>query len=215
MNDTSSPRGQKVAYIRVSTKDQNLARQEALAKKCKDSGGQAFREKQTAKDRKGRPRLRDAIAYCRRGDTLIVWSVDRLARSLRDLRDIISELHAKGVAVHFVKDGMTFAPDETASASQKLQLNILGVFAEFERDISKERQREGIAEAKKKGVYEKRRKRWALTAEQIMNARERIELGVAVAKVARDLGVSRQTLYTALKDESYGNQPEAKENDDE
>lgn len=207
MNDTTTQKGQKVAYIRVSTKDQNLARQEALAEECKASGGEAFREKQSGKDRKARPRLRDAIAYCRRGDTLVVWSVDRLARSLRDLQDIIAELHAKGVAVHFVKDGMTFAPDETASASQKLQLNILGVFAEFERDISKERQREGIAEAKRKGVYNNRKKKWALTAEQIANARERIDLGVAVAKVARDLGVSRQTLYTALSDETYGNQP--------
>lgn len=213
MNDTVTPKGQKVAYIRVSTKDQNLARQEALASECEGAGGKAFREKQSGKDRKGRPQLREAMDYCRSGDMLMVWSVDRLARSIRDLQDIISEMLAKGVAVHFVKDGMTFAPDETASAAQKLQLNIMGVFAEFERDISKERQREGIAEAKKKGVYNNRKKKWALTAEQIANARDRIDLGVAVAKVARDLGVSRQTLYTALSDETYGNQP-SKEADD-
>ena len=89
-----------------------------------------------------------------------------------------------------------------------MQLNILGVFAEFERDISKERQAEAIAEAKRVGTYRKRKKRYALTVEQIEGARKRVAVGVAVAKVARDLGVSRPTLYKAMNDESYGSQPD-------
>ncbi|GAA1231267.1 recombinase family protein [Microbacterium phyllosphaerae] len=207
MIDTPHPNGQEVAYLRVSTRDQNLARQEALAASCEASGGRSFREKQSGKDRKARPQLRLAIDYCRDGDTLVVWSVDRLARSIRDLRDIVAELLAKGVSVRFEKDGMSFAPGERATAAQNLQLNILGVFAEFERDISRERQAEGIAQAKKKGTYKKRKKRYALALEQIEIARERIDLGVPVAKVARDLGVSRPTLYRAMNDESYGTQP--------
>lgn len=205
MIDKQQPSGQEVAYLRVSTRDQNLDRQQEMA----DRADKAFPEKESAKDRKGRPELRRAIDYCRDGDTLVVWSVDRLARSIRDLSAIIDELHAKGVSVRFEKDGLTFAPGERATASQKLQLNILGVFAEFERDISRERQAEGIIEAKKKGVYKNRKKSWALTAEQIEAARNRIALKVPVAVVARDLGVSRPTLYRALNDESYGSQPNA------
>jgi DNA invertase Pin-like site-specific DNA recombinase len=138
----------------------------------------------------------------------VVWSVDRLARSIRDLRDITAELLAKGVSVRFEKDGLSFAPGERATAAQNLQLNILGVFAEFERNISKERQAEGIVEAKKKGTYRKRKKRYALSVDQIEAARERVALGVAVAKVAGDLGVSCPTLYKAMNDDSYGSQPD-------
>lgn len=205
MIDKQQPRGQEVAYLRVSTRDQNLDRQQEMAERA----DKAFPEKESAKDRKGRPELRRAIDYCRDGDTLVVWSVDRLARSIRDLSAIIDELHAKGVSVRFEKDGLTFAPGERATASQKLQLNILGVFAEFERDISRERQAEGIIEAKKKGVYKNRKRNWALTADQIEAARNRIVLKVPVAVVARDLGVSRPTLYKALKDDSYGSQPDS------
>ncbi|MBD8583779.1 recombinase family protein [Frigoribacterium sp. CFBP 8766] len=214
MIDAQHPTGQEVAYIRVSTKDQNLARQEALAAPCEASGGRSFKEKQSGKDRQARPQLRLAIDYCRSGDTLAVWSVDRLARSIRD-RDIIAELLAKGMSVRFEKDGLSFAPGERATAAQSLQLNILGVFAEFERDISKERQAEGIAEAKKAGTYRKRKKRYALTFDQIEGARKRVGLGVAVAMVARDLGVSRPTLYKAMNDENNGLQPDIEAIDSE
>lgn len=197
------PRGQNVAYLRVSGKNQNLDRQEAMA----EQADKAYREKKTGTNR-DRPVLKECLEYLRTGDTLQVWSVDRLARSLRDLKNMTAELLERGISLHFVKDNFVFAPDSEASAVQKLQYNNLGVYAEFERDLARERQAEGIVEGQKKKVYQKRAKRWALSTEQIEQARNRIDLGVPVAKVARDLGVSRPTLYRALKDETYGSQPD-------
>lgn len=139
------PRGQTVAYIRVSGKNQNLDRQEAMAKQA----DKAYREKKTGTTRE-RPVLKECLEYLREGDTLQVWSVDRLARSLRDLKNLTAELLERGISLHFIKDGLIFAPDSEASAVQKLQYNSLGVYAEFERDLARERQAEGIVEAKKK-----------------------------------------------------------------
>lgn len=179
--------GQVVGYARVSTTDQNLGRQrEALAGVDK-----LFEEERSGKDR-ARPKLVEALAYVREGDTFRVKSPDRLARSTVDLLAILDELGGKGVAVEFVD-----APQlNTASAQGRFMLTILGAVAELERATTRERQAEGIALAKARGVYKGRTK--ALTPEQVQSARERVDAGVPKAVVARDLGVSRQTLYDAL-----------------
>ena len=201
MIDRTNQAGQVVAYLRVSTKDQNLDRQEAMAA----DAHRVFKEKKTGTHR-DRPELKEALAYTRKGDTLVVWSVDRLARSIRDLKNITDEQVKKGVTVHFVKDNMTFSESEEATAIQKMQFNILGVFAEFERDISRERQAEGIAEAIKKDVYKNRKKKFALTAEQVEAIKASAALGVPKSKLAKDYHVSRQTIYTVLSDDAYGMQ---------
>ncbi|MBA4504023.1 recombinase family protein, partial [Corynebacterium sanguinis] len=125
----------------------------------------------------------------------IVASIDRLARSLVDLRMIIDKITAKGASVHFVKESLTFSQDSTDPRAT-LMLGILGSFAEFERAIIRERQSEGIALAKKAGKYKGRKR--ALTLEKVEEARRRADSGEAKVAIARDLGVSRATLYRAL-----------------
>lgn len=181
--------GQTVGYVRVSSADQNEARQvEALS-----GAERLFTDKVSGKNTE-RPALAQMLAYVREGDTVRVASLDRLARNLDDLRRLVTDLTAKGVRVEFVKEGLTFTGDDNAMA--RLLLSVMGAFAEFERSLIRERQAEGIAVAKARGVYKGRAK--ALSAEQVAEARESIAQGIPKAKVARDLGVSRQTLYSAL-----------------
>lgn len=179
-------KGQVVGYARVSTADQNLDRQrEALG-----DADRVFEEKASAKDRE-RPVLAEMLAYVREGDTVVVKSPDRLARSTRDLLDLLSELKDKGVAVRF-SDSPAL---DTGTAQGTFMLTVLGAVAELERELIAERRAEGIALAKKAGKYDRGPK---LSAEQIAVARQRVTEGVPKAVVARDLGVSRQTLYDAL-----------------
>jgi DNA invertase Pin-like site-specific DNA recombinase len=181
--------GQVVGYVRVSSTDQNEARQvEALT-----GTDRLFVDKLSGKNTE-RPALTEMLAYVREGDTVRVASLDRLARNLDDLRRLVTELTAKGVRVEFIKEALTFTGE--ANPMSKLLLSMLGAVAEFERELIRERQAEGIAIAKAKGVYKGRKP--ALTAEQVRQARERVSQGVPKAAVARDLGVSRQTLYAAL-----------------
>ena len=121
--------------------------------------------------------------------------MDRLARSLKDLRDIVDEILVKGASVHFVKEGQTYSPDTHDPMSQLL-LNMLGAFAEFERSLIRERQAEGIRLARVAGKYRGRVR--ALTPEQAERARQLVALGMPKARVARDLGVNRSTIYRAL-----------------
>lgn len=181
--------GQTVGYIRVSSLDQNIDRQQETlvgVDRC-------FVDKVSGKST-DRPQLAEMIKYVREGDTVRVASMDRLARNLDDLRRLVRDLTAQGVRVEFVKECLTFTGDDTPMAT--LLLSVMGAFAEFERSLIRERQAEGIAVAKAKGVYKGRAK--ALNAKQIEEARERIANKVPKAVVARDLGVSRQTLYAAL-----------------
>lgn len=176
-----------MGYARVSSTDQNLDRQrEALG-----TVDRLFEEQTSGKDRE-RPVLAQALAYVRAGDLFRVQSPDRLARSTMDLLAIVQELDDRGVGVEFV-DVPTLS---TNSPQGRLVLTILAAVAEYERELIRQRQAEGIAEAKKRGVYKGRTK--ALTPEQIKEARERVAGGVPKARVARDAGVSRQTLYDAL-----------------
>ena len=177
--------GQQVGYIRVSSIDQNTIRQlDGL------SLDKTFVEKLSGKDIY-RPVLQECLAYIRDGDTLHVHSIDRLARNAKDLLNLVEEMIGKGVNLKFHKNNLTFSPDSKDHMA-KLQLTMLAAFAEFERELIKERQREGIAIAKAQGKYAKRRK---ITDELIAEAKARTERGEPVSRVAKDLKVSRETLY--------------------
>lgn len=180
-----------IAYIRASSEAQNLARQEDL----KNDADKIFEEKVSGKDR-DRPQLDLLIDFAREGDTVTVWSIDRLARSLRDLDSIVTDLTNKGVTVHFVKENMKFSPTEADDLYQKVMFQVLGAFAEFERNLSKQRQAEGIAKAKAAGKYRGRKR--TLTDEQVADIRARIQDGIPLARLAREHGVSRTTLYREL-----------------
>lgn len=185
---TVSPIGQVIGYARVSSAGQNLDRQlEALR-----SAGceRIFQEKVSAATR-NRGELEAALVYLREGDTLVCTPMDRLARSLPDLHSIVHELTDRGVSVRFLKEGQIYS-QESDSVS-KLLLNLLGAVAEFERSLIRERQAEGIARAKERGVYKGRKK--SLNMEQVSHLKDLIEKGVPKAAVARQLGISRASVY--------------------
>lgn len=185
--------GQKVSYLRVSSKDQSIARQrEALAHL---DIRKEFVDEISARSRADRPGLHACLEYLRDGDELHVASIDRLARSLIDLKQLITELTNDGVTVVFHKEGLRFAAD-TDDPTANLMLGVLGSFAEFERAIIRERQAEGIALAKKAGKYTGRPK--ALSDEQVADARRRIKAGESKTSVAAGLGIGRSTLYRYL-----------------
>lgn len=178
--------GKRIGYVRVSTLDQNESRQLEGVQLDK-----RFVDKASGKDTK-RPQLQAALDYVRNGDVLVVHSMDRLARNLDDLRRIVMELTGRGVVVEFVKEHLTFTSED--SAMSKLLLSVMGAFAEFERSLIRERQREGIALAKKAGVYKGRKP--SLTPERIAQLRARVAAGEKKAALAREFGISRETLYS-------------------
>lgn len=190
MTTGTKPKGQTIGYVRVSTLDQNTDRQlEGL------SLDKVFTDKASGKDT-DRPQLQAALEYVREGDTLVCHSMDRLARNLDDLRRMVKELTGKGVAIRFVKESLTFTGDDSPMAT--LLLSVMGAFAEFERSLIKERQREGIAVAKAKGVYRGRKP--AMSAEQItaLKAQDKERGGKNRAELAKLHGISRETLYQYL-----------------
>jgi len=184
--------GKRVGYIRVSTLEQNTERQLEGVELDK-----RFADKASGKDA-NRPQLRAALDYLREGDVLIVHSMDRLARNLDDLRGIVLGLNARRVAVEFVKEHLMFTGED--SAMSKLLLSLMGAFAEFERSLLKERQREGISIAKAKGVYKGRKRR--LTPDRIAELRSRVDGGEKKAELARHFNISRETLYQYLRESS-------------
>ena len=175
--------------MRVSTVDQNTVRQLDGIEVEK-----TFTDTASGKDA-ARPKLEELIGFVRAGDTVVVHSMDRLARNLDDLRRIVRILTGKGVCVEFVKENLIFTGEDSPMAN--LLLSMMGAFAEFERALILERQREGIAAAKKRGVYTGRKP--ALTAEQARQLRERAVKGEPKASLAREFGISRETVYTYLK----------------
>jgi len=175
-----------IAYIRVSTVEQNTDRQ---------LDGMTFDKTFTDKlsgSNANRPQLIAMIDWARAGDVVHVHSIDRLARSMADLLKIVSDLNAKGVHVKFHKEDMKFTGED--SPMQKLMLNMMGSFAQFEREVMKERQREGIAKAKEKGVYKGRVKTVDDTAILALLAE-----GKSVRAVALELNVNPSTVQRAKK----------------
>jgi DNA invertase Pin-like site-specific DNA recombinase len=184
-------RGQLVGYIRVSTEEQNTARQEqALADMHLDK---TFIDKASGKDT-DRPQLTAALAHLREGDTFIIYSMDRLSRSLNDLIGMVKSLTAKGIKVQFIKESLTFTGDNNPMAN--LMLGIMGSLAEWERSVIRERQLAGIAIAKAKGVYKGRKK--ALSAGEQTELKALALGGANKSDLAKQFSISRQTLYSYL-----------------
>ena len=180
--------GQRVGYVRVSALDQNEIRQ--LDGRELD---RVFTEKASGKDA-NRPQLEALLGFVREGDTLYCHSMDRLARNLDDLRKLVLGLTQRGVQVCFVKESLTFTGED--SPMSNLLLNVMGAFAQFERELIRERQREGIAIAKRAGKYRGRKP--VLTAARVAELRERVATGESKAGLAREFGISRDTLYRYL-----------------
>jgi len=181
--------GQRIGYVRVSSLDQNPDRQ--LEQIPVD---RTFTDKASGKD-VARPQLDTLLRFARDGDTVVVHSMDRLARNLDDLRRLVQLLTGRGIRVEFVKEQLTFTGEDSPMAT--LLLSVMGAFAEFERALIRERQREGIALAKQRGVYRGRKK--ALSDAAVAELRRRVAAGEQKAQVARDLGISRETLYQYLR----------------
>jgi DNA invertase Pin-like site-specific DNA recombinase len=182
--------GMRIGYKRVSSVDQSTERQLDGVNVDK-----MYEDKASGKDT-NRPALDAALDKLREGDTLVVHSMDRLARNLSDLLRMVKELNERDVVVEFVKEHLTFTGDD--SPMSKLMLAVMGGVAEFERSMIRERQREGIAIAKTKGIYKGRKP--VLNAERIAELRKRASLPeVNMAALAREFKVSRTTLYTLTK----------------
>lgn len=195
--------GQRIGYKRVSTVDQKTDRQlDGI------SVDKVFEDKASGKNVDGRPALRRAIDYVRDGDTLVVHSMDRLARNLDDLRSIVKALtkggsitlgdkvieHEGGVRVEFVKEALTFTGEDNPMST--LLLSLLGAVAEFERSLIRERQREGIALAKARGAYRGRKPKF--TPEQTAVVAQRVAGGESPTALAEEYGVHRSTIYRAV-----------------
>lgn len=182
-------KGQRIGYIRVSSFDQNPERQLDQTQVDK-----VFVDKASGKDTQ-RPELDSLLSFVRDGDTVVVHSMDRLARNLDDLRRLVQKLTHKGVRIEFVKECLTFTGEDSPMAN--LMLSVMGAFAEFERSLIHERQSEGIALARLRGAYRGRKK--SLSPEQQIEVRRRVIDGEKKAQLAREFGISRETLYQYLK----------------
>jgi len=181
--------GQIIGYRRVSSVDQNTVRQlDGIAI------DEVFEDKVSGKDT-NRPALQAMLKHARKGDTVVCHSMDRLARNLDDLRKLVKELTGKGVKVQFVKESLTFTGEDTPMST--LLLNMLGSVAEFERAIIGERQREGVQLAKQRGAYKGRKQE--MTPERVEEIKRRVEAGETKAAIARDMKISRETVYQYLK----------------
>ncbi|QFU24192.1 recombinase family protein [Shewanella eurypsychrophilus] len=172
-----------IAYIRVSTVDQNTDRQldgvefdKAFTDRC--SGGSLER-----------PELDRLREFVREGDTVVIHSIDRLARNIDDLRGLVAEFRQQGVNVTFVKEGLTFTADD-ASPMAELMLSMLGAVAQFERSMIRERQQEGIAKAKARGVYSGRK----ASTDVHQQVKQLLADGVSMRKIAAQVGCSLSTV---------------------
>lgn len=178
----------QVGYIRVSSTEQNIERQLDgihLDKKFTDKASGGSRE---------RPQLNAMLEYLRDGDTVHVHSIDRLARNTNDLNDIVNSLNDRGITIIFHKQNLTFSHDVAQSAMNKLMFQMLAAFAEFERSMIRERQKEGIAKAKEKGLYKGRKRK--VDYSEIQKAM--LEDGSTFRSVAKKFGVGVATVQRAV-----------------
>jgi len=203
VNETPQPSGQRVAYLRVSTIDQNLARQRAVVGEC----DQVFVEKLSGKSAHDRPQLQALIRHVRPGDHVVVASMDRLARSVVDLNAIVQQIigdpseHTeaaprKGASIEFLQERLTFTPGATDPMAA-FQMNLMGAFAQLERELIRQRQAEGIAAAKVRGAYKGRPR--TLAGDRLREVLNAVAAGTSKAQVAREFGISRATLYRYLQ----------------
>ena len=178
-----------IGYARVSTDEQTpLPQSQAL----KSAGCAEIHEEQASGGNRARPVLARVLERIGKGDTLVVVRIDRLARSLSHLLDVIERLEAKGAFFRSLTD-----PIDTSSPQGKFTLQVLGAAAEFERALIRERQREGIAIARQRGAYRGRKR--SLSDEMIADLHRRVAAGERKATIARDMGISRETLYQYLR----------------
>lgn len=184
-------KGLRIGYIRVSTLDQKVDRQLDGVPLDK-----VFTDKISGKII-NREQFNAMMNFIREGDRLIVHSMDRLARNLDHLRNIVNTLTTKGVSVEFVKENLIFTGED--SPMSHLLLSMMGAFAEFEHSLIKERQREGIAIARAKGVYNRGRDK-CLKSDQISQLKAWVSEGMAKTWIAKQLGISRHSVYKYLKE---------------
>ena len=177
----------KVGYARVSSVDQNL---EVQLDALKSFGCEKiYQEKVSGTSTQGRDELKECLEYVREGDELVITRIDRLARSVLDLQLIVKELTEKGVNL-----SATEQPISTKDATSKCFLDMLSVFAELETNLRKDRQMEGIAKAKEKGVYKGRKS--SIDVEKI---KELKESGLGASAIAKEMGIHRDSVYRVLK----------------
>jgi DNA invertase Pin-like site-specific DNA recombinase len=175
-------------YARVSSIDQDLSIQKAA---LKAAGCTVIRaEKASGTSRKGRSELQTLMDFLRPGDTLVVTRIDRLARSLRDLQNLVHDLQVKGVHLK-----ATEQPIDTSTPAGKAFLGMLGVFAEFETNLRRERQLEGINAAKERGVYKGRRP--SIDPAEVRRLQQ--EEGLGATEIAERLGIGRASVYRVLQ----------------
>lgn len=184
-------RGMVVGYKRVSALDQADLRQLDGVETDK-----LFTDKASGKDT-NRPQLAAMLSFVREGDTIVCHAMDRLARNLDDLRKLVLDLVRRGVHVRFVKENLTFTGEDSPMAH--LLLSVIGAVAQFERDLIRERQREGIALAKQRKVYLGRVR--SLSAAQADELRSRIKAGERKTLLAREFGITRTTVYEYMRRE--------------
>ena len=177
----------KVAYLRVSSTSQSLEVQRDAVSKLNVE--KIFEEKVSGTSTIGRDKLRECLDFVREGDELVITRIDRLARSVLDLQTIVKQLNEKGVTLT-----ATEQPIDTKTASGKCFLDMLGVFSEFETNLRRERQLEGIRNAKEKGVYKGRKQN--IDVEQIKKLKEE---GYGATQIARELNIHRDSVYRLLK----------------
>jgi DNA invertase Pin-like site-specific DNA recombinase len=178
----------KIGYTRVSTLDQSTDRQEL-------GDIRIFEDKASGKST-DRPALQEMLSYIRQGDEVVVHSIDRLARNLRDLEGIIKEVNGKGASVTFLTENLTFSGSDDAMST--LMLQMMGAFSQFERSMIRQRQAEGIAAAKAKGKdspYKGRKQ--SIDRNLVMKM---LGAGEGMTAVAKALGVSRQSIYRIKKE---------------
>jgi DNA invertase Pin-like site-specific DNA recombinase len=176
-----------IGYARVSTTDQDLSIQEAA---LKAAGCEVIRaEKRSSTTTEGREELRTVLDFLRPSDVLMVTRIDRLARSIGDLQDIVRAVKARGASLR-----ATEQPIDTSTAAGKCFLDMLGVFAEFETNLRRERQLEGIAKAKAAGIYKGRR-----ATIDIVKVRQMKAEGLGASEIARVLKIGRASVYRALQ----------------
>lgn len=176
----------KIAYLRVSSTDQSTDRQEIQADKT-------YEDKATGTNT-DRPQLQEMLRNLRSGDEVYVWSIDRLARSISDMHDLIKQITGADCSVHFIKENLTFTSDKS-NPMNELLLNMLASVYQFETAIRKERQLEGIAKAKEKGVYQGRSTAMRQKAKVI----ELLNDGVSQRKIAEQVGISLSSVQRIVK----------------